>query len=76
VIRASDSKDLEGAMRQSMNEGLARGRVFGAIAVSADGAVVYGKTSQILLAAYATPAGVRDTLDLDAQACTVRALDV
>ena len=76
VIRATDSSDLEGAMRRSMEEAVTRGRVFGAIGVSTDGAVVYGKTSQILLAAYAAAEGVRDTLDLETEPCTVRANDI
>ena len=64
VIRRTDGVSLEDAMNKTMTDSASRGRVFGAIAVDRDGAVVYGKTSDILLAAYVDDAGFQHTVDL------------
>lgn len=64
VIRRTDGMSLEEAMRKSMEEAASRNRVFGAIAIDADGHIVFGKTSQILLAAYVDDDDVVDTVDL------------
>lgn len=63
VVRVADGASLHGAMSRSIEEGVARSRRFGAIAVSADGAVVWGKTTELLLAAYHDGSVIRDTLE-------------
>ena len=66
VVRRTDGSTLHDAMRRSMEDGEARGRNFAAIAVDRDGMLVYGKTSDILLAAYADAEQFGDTIDLPA----------
>lgn len=72
VIRRTDGMTLEAAMKKTMTEGESRGRVFGAIALDRHGAIVYGKTSDILLAAYASADGFFHTVDLPAETLTRR----
>ncbi len=72
VIRCTDGLSLEDAMRKTMEASDRRGRVFGAIAVDREGAIVYGKTSDILLAAYANATGFHDTVDLPVETLTHR----
>ncbi len=75
VVRVVDGASLEDAVRRSMDEGIARSRSFGAIAVGQDGSVVWGKTSEILLAACMMDDGtVADTLDVPTEPRTVRFL--
>lgn len=70
VIRRTDGMSLEEAMRRTMEQSEARGRNFGAIALDRDGNIVYGKTSEILLAAYATGDEVVDTVSLPTEPLT------
>lgn len=63
AVRVEDGLDLEHAMSRSIEESAQRGRVLGAIAVSRDGQVVWGKTSDILLAAWASDEGMGDSVD-------------
>ncbi|MBD2579652.1 isoaspartyl peptidase/L-asparaginase [Oscillatoria sp. FACHB-1406] len=63
VVRVTDGLSLSEAMERSFRESKERGRDFGAIALSADGAIAWGKTSEILLGAYHTGAIVGDTLE-------------
>lgn len=63
VIRATDGMTLEAAMQKSMAEAETRSRRFGAISLAADGSVVWGKTTELLLAAYHDGEQIRDTLD-------------
>lgn len=65
VVRVTDGMTLRDAMQRSMQESLDRGRVLGAIAIDHRGAICWGKTSDILLAAYHDGQRVRDTLDLE-----------
>ena len=64
VIRATDGSSLLEAFDKSMSESEAKGHNLAAIGISIDGDVVWGKTSDILLAYVATPAGFFHTLDL------------
>lgn len=73
VVRVADGADLHGAMLKSMREGAECGRRFGAIGLSASGEVVWGKTTELLLAAYHDGDGIRDSLDapLTVEVCRV-----
>jgi L-asparaginase len=63
VIRATDGLSLAEAMQKSMTECRQRQRDLGAIAISSTGAIVWGKTSEILLAAYHDGENIGDTLE-------------
>jgi len=63
VIRVSDGLSLTEAMEKSMQEALANKRDLGAIALSHTGDIVWGKTSEILLAAYHDGEKIGDCLD-------------
>jgi L-asparaginase len=63
VVRAADSESLLSAMQRTMTEAAGRSRTFGAIGVSRNGEVVWGKTTELLLCAYHDGAGIHDTLD-------------
>jgi len=63
VIRVTDGLSLVEAMEKSMAEAHQRGRDLGAIALDATGTIVWGKTSEVLLAAYHTGSTIGDTLD-------------
>ncbi|MFM7615817.1 MAG: isoaspartyl peptidase/L-asparaginase, partial [Synechococcales cyanobacterium] len=63
VIRVTDGLSLVEAMEKSMAEAHQRGRDLGAIALDATGTIVWGKTSEMLLAAYHTGSTIGDTLD-------------
>ena len=52
VTRVADGATLDEAMMRSLRECQQREHVLGAIAVDADGRLVWGKTSEILLAAW------------------------
>jgi L-asparaginase len=64
AVRVTDGMDALEAFDRSMGEGERRDRIFGAIGISARGEIVWGKTSDILLAAYHDGRRVRDTLDV------------
>jgi L-asparaginase len=63
VIRVTDGMSLVDAMQKSMQESLGRKRDLGAIALAADGTISWGKTSEILLAAYHDGQDIGDTLN-------------
>ncbi|HEY9706974.1 MAG TPA: isoaspartyl peptidase/L-asparaginase, partial [Oculatellaceae cyanobacterium] len=63
VIRVTDGLSLAEAMNRSFTEAKHNGRDFGAIAIDATGAIAWGKTSQVLLAAYHTGEQIGDTLE-------------
>jgi L-asparaginase len=63
VIRATDGLSLAEAMEKSMQECRQRQRDLGAIAISDMGSIVWGKTSEILLAAYHNGETIGDTLE-------------
>lgn len=64
VVRVTDAMSLEDAVRRSIDEGVCRSRTFAAIAIDAAGSVVWGKSTEILLAAYHDGDAIRDTMDL------------
>ncbi len=67
VIRATDGLSLTEAMQKSMVECRQRQRDLGAIAISSTGAIVWGKTSEILLAAYHDGENIGDTLEWEGE---------
>ncbi|PIG94915.1 isoaspartyl peptidase/L-asparaginase [Gloeocapsopsis sp. IPPAS B-1203] len=63
VIRVTDGLALSEAMQRSFTEAFQHKRDLGAIAIDATGAIAWGKTSEVLLAAYHTGEQVGDTLE-------------
>ncbi len=63
VIRRTDGLSLVEAMERSMQESQTNQRDLGAIAIDSTGVIVWGKTSEILLAAYHTGEKIEDTLE-------------
>ena len=63
VIRVTDGMTLAEAMQKSMDESTKNDRDLGAISLDAQGNIVWGKTSEILLAAYHDGATIGDTLE-------------
>lgn len=63
VVRVTDGLSLGEAMQRSFQEAKEHQRDFGAIALDATGAIAWGKTSQVLLAAYHTGEKIGDTLE-------------
>ncbi|MGF1480564.1 MAG: isoaspartyl peptidase/L-asparaginase [Cyanophyceae cyanobacterium] len=68
VIRTTDGLTLEEAMRRTMKESQERHRDFAAIALDATGKIAWGKTSEVLLAAYHNGQQIGDTLEWNALA--------
>ncbi|KGF73602.1 isoaspartyl peptidase [Neosynechococcus sphagnicola sy1] len=66
VVRVTDGLSLVAALERSFQEAQLRQRDFGAIALDATGAIAWGKTSEVLLAAYHTGVGPQDTLEMAA----------
>ena len=63
VIRVTDGMSLVEAMKKSMQESHSRNRDLGAIAIAADGTIAWGKTSEVVLAAYHDGANIGDTIN-------------
>ncbi|GFE69780.1 isoaspartyl peptidase/L-asparaginase [Chroococcus sp. FPU101] len=63
VIRVTDGLSLPEAMERSMKESLENNRDLGAISLDASGAIAWGKTAEILLAAYHNGEAIGDTLE-------------
>jgi L-asparaginase len=63
VIRVTDGMSLPDAMQKSMSECRDRQRDLGAIAIAVDGTISWGKTSEIILAAYHNGVEIGDTLN-------------
>lgn len=63
VIRVTDGMTLADAMQKSMTDCRDRHRDVGAIAIANDGTISWGKTSEILLAAYHNGEKIGDTLN-------------
>ena len=63
VIRVTDGLPLQEAMLRSLKECQENKRDLGAIAISADGAIAWGKTSEVILAAYHDGKQIGDSLD-------------
>ncbi|MEO0458564.1 MAG: isoaspartyl peptidase/L-asparaginase [Cyanobacteria bacterium P01_A01_bin.114] len=64
VIRVSDGLSLQQALERSFAEATQNGRDFGAISLDCQGTIGWGKTSDVLLAAFHTGDAVGDTLEL------------
>ena len=64
VVRVTDGLSLQEAMKRSFAEAHQHKRDLGAIALDATGAIAWGKTSEVLLAAYHNGSGLGDTLDM------------
>jgi L-asparaginase len=67
VVRVTDGMSLPDAMQRSFAESQKNQRDLGAIALDRSGAIAWGKTSQILLAAYHDGKTMGDTLEWDDQ---------
>ncbi len=63
VVRVTDGMSLKDAMQRSFGEAHQNKRDLGAIALDVSGAIAWGKTSEILLAAYHDGEKVGDTLE-------------
>ena len=64
VIRVTDGFSLAEAMRRSFAEAHQHQRDLGAISIDASGAIAWGKTSEVLLAAFHDGQRLGDTLDM------------
>lgn len=63
VVRVADGLSLSEAMQRSFAEAQEHQRDLGAISIDATGAIAWGKTSEVLLAAYHDGEQIGDTLD-------------
>ncbi|MEG3436524.1 isoaspartyl peptidase/L-asparaginase [Pannus brasiliensis CCIBt3594] len=63
VIRVTDGFSLKDAVEKSMKEASEKQRDFGMISLDSDGNIAWGKTAEILLAAYHTGDRIGDTLE-------------
>lgn len=64
VVRVTDGASLQAAFERSFTEAQANQRDLGAIGLDATGAIAWGKTSDVLLAAYHDGQQIADTLEL------------
>jgi L-asparaginase len=64
VVRVTDGMPLLHAFERSFQEAQTRNRDFGAIGIAADGTIAWGKTSEVLLAAYHDGEKMGDTLEM------------
>ncbi|MBW4467854.1 MAG: isoaspartyl peptidase/L-asparaginase [Pegethrix bostrychoides GSE-TBD4-15B] len=64
VIRTTDGLPLSQAFERSFQEADLRQRDFGAIGIAADGTIAWGKTSEVLLAAYHDGEKMADSLEM------------
>jgi L-asparaginase len=67
VVRVTDGMSLKEAMQRSFTEASRNKRDFGAIALDATGVISYGKTCEVLLAAYHNGENIGDTLEWNNQ---------
>ncbi|MEN9217904.1 MAG: isoaspartyl peptidase/L-asparaginase [Gloeomargarita sp. DG_2_bins_126] len=64
VLRVTDGMSLDQAFARSFAESEQRGRDLGAIGLDAQGTIAWGKTTEVILAAYCTNGMVQDTLPM------------
>ncbi|HEY9748058.1 MAG TPA: isoaspartyl peptidase/L-asparaginase, partial [Allocoleopsis sp.] len=64
VVRVTDGLPLQAAFERSFTEAQKHQRDLGAIGIDATGAIAWGKTSDVLLAAYHNGDRINDTLEL------------
>ena len=65
VVRVTDGLSLQAAFERSFAEADQNQRDLGAIAIDKTGAIAWGKTSEVLLAAYHTGERMSDTLEAE-----------
>lgn len=65
VVRVTDGLSLLESFQRSFREAEQNRRDFGAIALDRTGTIAWGKTSEVLLAAYHDGKRMADTLELD-----------
>ncbi|MBW4655456.1 MAG: isoaspartyl peptidase/L-asparaginase [Kaiparowitsia implicata GSE-PSE-MK54-09C] len=65
VVRVTDGMALQDAFQRSFLESETNRRDLGAIGIDRTGAIAWGKTSEVLLAAYHTGEAMHDTLSLE-----------
>ncbi len=65
VVRVTDGMALQDAFQRSFLESETNRRDLGAIGIDRTGAIAWGKTSEVLLAAYHTGEAMHDTLGLE-----------
>ena len=65
VVRVTDGLPLAQAFERSFQESRANQRDLGAIGIDATGAIAWGKTSEVVLAAYHTGRTIGDSLEAD-----------
>ncbi len=65
VVRVTDGLSLQTAFEKSFIEAQQRQRDLGAIGLDAQGAIAWGKTSEVLLAAYHNGDRLGDTLEME-----------
>ncbi|HEY9623779.1 MAG TPA: isoaspartyl peptidase/L-asparaginase [Crinalium sp.] len=65
VVRVTDGMPIQQAFARSFQEAQQHQRDFGAIGIDHSGAIAWGKTSDVLLAAYHDGETLGDTLELD-----------
>ena len=65
VVRVTDGLPLAAALNRSFAEAREHQRDFGAIAIDATGAIAWGKTSEVLLAAYHNGQQMGNTLEME-----------
>lgn len=70
VVRVTDGLSLHEAMKRTFAEAHKNQRDLGAIALDATGAIAWGKTSEVLLAAFHDGEKISDTLESDEGALT------
>ncbi len=68
VVRVTDGLSLQAAFERSFREAQAHRRDFGAIGIDATGAIAWGKTSEILIAAHHNGDQIGDTLGMAKEA--------
>ncbi|MEM1427286.1 MAG: isoaspartyl peptidase/L-asparaginase [Cyanobacteria bacterium P01_H01_bin.130] len=64
VIRTTDGMSIQASFEKSIAEATANGRDLGAIGLDRSGAIAWGKTSEVLVAAYHDGNRIGDTLEL------------
>ncbi|MGD1901853.1 MAG: isoaspartyl peptidase/L-asparaginase [Geitlerinemataceae cyanobacterium] len=71
VVRVTDGMSLADAMEKSIAESTANGRDLGAIAIDATGSISWGKTSEVVLAAYHDGTTKGDSLEAEKASMSV-----
>ena len=70
MVRVTDGLSLSAAFERSLTEAKRNQRDLAAIGIDATGAIAWGKTSEVLLAAYHTGEKIGDTIEWSAEELT------